>query len=103
MDEKLINNLKSESRWLRLLFIVIFYIAGYLAGLVILALALAQIVHGFIKGQPNERLLTLSSGLNQYFFQVLQFITNNSDTKPYPFSDWPEADTRSSSETGAQL
>ncbi len=103
MDEQLVNNLKSQSRWLRLLYVVIFYIAGYLAGLLILVIGLVQIVHGFIKGQPHERLLVLSSGLNHYFFQVLQFITSNSDTKPYPFSDWPGADTHSSSSTDAQL
>ena len=96
MDEKVINNLKSESRWLRLLFMVVFYMAAYITGLVILLVVIVQVIHGFIKGKPNERLLELSAGLNRYFYQVLQFISYNSDTKPYPFSDWPKGDDKPS-------
>ncbi|WP_062269958.1 DUF4389 domain-containing protein [Endozoicomonas arenosclerae] len=90
MDEKVIDNLKSESRWLRLLFMVLFYMVANLAGLLILVISVVQVAHGFIKTEPNSRLLEFSSGLNQYFYQIIQFMTYNSDTKPYPFSDWPE-------------
>ena len=96
MDENVIKNLKSESRWLRLLFMVVFYFAAYLAGMAILLLAIVQVLHGFIKGSPNERLLVLSGGLNRYFYQVLQYVTYNSDSKPYPFNDWPGAEDSSS-------
>lgn len=90
MDENVIKNLKSESRWLRLLFMVIFYFVAYLAAMAIALIAIIQAIHGFIKGSPNTRLLALSGGLNYYFYQVFQYITYNSDQKPYPFSDWPD-------------
>ena len=98
MDEKLIENLKSESRWLRLVFMVLFAMAAYVAGFLIFLVAVVQLVHGFIKGQPNDRLLTFSAGLNQYVFQIIQFVTFNIETKPYPFSDWPQAEDDSSPE-----
>ncbi len=94
MDENVMNNLKSESRWLRLLFMVLFYMLAHVAGLLILVVAIVQVVHGFVKGAPNERLLDLSNGLNHFFFQIIQYITYNSETKPYPFSDWPNEKTQ---------
>ncbi|WOG30322.1 DUF4389 domain-containing protein [Endozoicomonas sp. 8E] len=89
MDEKVLDNLKSESRWLRLLFMVLFYMLAHIVGLLILLIAIIQVVHGFIKSEPNARLLDFTAGLNQYFYQIIQFVTYNADTKPYPFSDWP--------------
>ena len=93
MDENVLDNIKSESRWLRLFFMAVYYMAFYFfAGLIVLFVASIQIVYGFIKGEPNQRLLMLTSGLNSYIHQILQYITYNSDIKPYPFSDWPSDD-----------
>ena len=89
MDEKIVNNLKSESRWLRLIFMILFAALGYLAILVILVLACVQAIAGFITGSPNTRLLEFSSSLNQFTYQCIQFLTYNSEEKPFPFSDWP--------------
>lgn len=89
MDKKIVNNLKSESRWLRLLFMILFAVLGYLAILVVALLACFQAVVGFITGNPNTRLKEFSKGLNQFIFQSIQFLTYNSEEKPFPFSDWP--------------
>jgi len=37
----------------------------------------------------NERLLDFSSDLSVYIYQILQFLTFNSEAKPYPFAVWP--------------
>ncbi|WP_067517800.1 DUF4389 domain-containing protein [Endozoicomonas ascidiicola] len=90
MDENIVDNLKSESRWFRLVFMVLFGIAAYLAGFLVMLIALIQAVHGFVVGEPNQRLLSFSDSVNQYIFQIASFLTFNSDVKPYPFSDWPQ-------------
>ncbi len=90
MDEKVVNNLKSESRWLRLVFMVVFGVVAYLAAFLIMLIALIQAVHGFVMSEPNERLLTFSAGVNRFIYQIAGFLTYNSDVKPYPFSDWPQ-------------
>ena len=95
MDDKLVNNLKSESRWLRLLFMAFYLVAGYFAGLLVFIVALVQTVLGFVSGEPNARLLGFSKSLNLYFFQILEFLTFNAEKKPFPFSDWPENESRS--------
>lgn len=68
--------------------------AAYITALIISLVVGIQVIYGFIKGAPNERLRSLSKGLNLYFYQVLQYIGYNSDTRPFPFSDWPDADKK---------
>ncbi|USE39288.1 DUF4389 domain-containing protein [Endozoicomonas sp. SCSIO W0465] len=89
MEEKIVNNLKSESRWLRLVFMVVFAFVAYLAAFLVMLIAIVQAVHGFVMGEPNDRLLKFSGGVNQYIYQIAGFLTYNVDVKPYPFSDWP--------------
>ena len=96
MDEKVVNNLKSESRWLRLAFMLMFAVVAYLAAFVVVLLALAQAVHGFFTGEPNERLIKFSASVNRYIFQMTSFLTYNSDVKPFPFADWPTSEGQSS-------
>ena len=91
MDEKIVNNLKSESRWLRLFFMILYATLGYLAILVAVFTACFQTFLGFITGGPNSQLKEFSAGLNQFIFQSVQFLTYNSEEKPFPFSDWPSA------------
>lgn len=93
MDEKLLNNLKSETRWFRLLFMAMFAFVGNVVLMLIFLIAFVQAVHGFITGDANHRLLQLSTGLNQYLYQVTNYLTFNSEQKPYPFSDWPQTPT----------
>ena len=100
MDDKMMQNLKSESRWLRLLFMVLFVVVGYFAAMVALFVAVIQVVHGFVTGEPNVRLLNLSNSLNQFLFQILQYLTFNSESKPYPFSDWPDTARDSTPDDG---
>ncbi|WP_257285099.1 DUF4389 domain-containing protein [Endozoicomonas sp. SESOKO1] len=85
----MVNNFKSESRWLRLVFMVVFGVVAYLAAFLVMLIAIVQVVHGFIMSEPNDRLLKFSAGVNRYIFQIAGFLTYNSDVKPYPFSDWP--------------
>ena len=90
MDEKVMDNLKSESRWLRLLFMVLYLFAGYFAAMLAVLIGVIQAIVGFLTGEPNTRLQAFSASLNVYLYQILEFISYNSDAKPFPFSDWPD-------------
>lgn len=96
MDDTLKKNLKSESVWLRILYMAIFYLVIQIAIMLIIVLAVAQALFALVTGEPNRNLRQFSSSLNQYFFQVIHFMTFNSDLKPYPFTDWPKAEAEPS-------
>ena len=92
MDEKLKKNLMSESLWLRILYMVIFYLVSQVAIMLVAVLAVAQALFNLVTGKPNLNLQEFSIGLNRYLYQILCFLTFNSDKKPYPFTDWPKVD-----------
>ncbi|WP_426417539.1 DUF4389 domain-containing protein [Aestuariirhabdus sp. LZHN29] len=90
MEESIKQHLKSESQWLRLLFMVVFWVIMQIARLVVGVVVLAQILFALVTGGPNTNLLNFSRSLNLFIYQTLQFLTYNSDEKPFPFSDWPQ-------------
>ncbi len=89
MNESIKTHIKSESQWLRILFMLLFWILLQLTRMVVVIVVLAQILFSLISGQANQNLLEFSASLNQFIYQNLQFLTYNSDDKPFPFADWP--------------
>ena len=84
------NNLKSEREWLRVLFMVLFWVCSRVASFVVSIIALVQIVFALVTRQENENLRRLGSSLSQYIAQIVNYLTYNSDDKPFPIADWPE-------------
>ena len=92
MDEKLKSNLTSGKHWLRLLYMIVFAVCLQVASFVMWVLVALQFLFSLIRGEDNENLRTFGASLSKYIFQALQFLTYNSEEKPFPFSDWPAAD-----------
>ncbi|MCX4024877.1 DUF4389 domain-containing protein [Endozoicomonas sp. SM1973] len=90
MDQLVKQNIKSDSQWLRVLFIVLYGIAYQVAELVVLFIVIIQILFSLFTGEPNQKLTQFADGVNRFIFQILQFITYKTDEKPFPFQDWPE-------------
>ncbi len=86
------NNFLSESIWIRILYMLLYWIAGHIAIALILLIAVVQAVLSLVTGQPNLNLQEFSLGLNRFLYQTGCFLTFNSDSKPFPFSDWPAAE-----------
>jgi hypothetical protein len=37
----------------------------------------------------NPRLVEFAPGLSRYIYEILRYVTYESDERPFPFSDWP--------------
>ncbi|NNC76510.1 MAG: DUF4389 domain-containing protein [Woeseiaceae bacterium] len=96
VDEKEVSgsaleeHLKSRPTWLRLVFMFVFYFLASIASLV----ASVVIVLGFLwvlfTGETNEQLKRTGQGIASYVYQIIQYLTYNSDVRPFPFdADWP--------------
>ncbi len=88
------ENIKSRSTWLRLVFMVVCYVLASVASLV----ASVVIVLGFLwvlfTGEANRRLQRAGQSIASYIYQIIRYLSFNSDEKPYPFdADWPSGDT----------
>lgn len=86
------EHLTAASTWLRGFIMLIYIIIGYIA---IFWIAAAVIIFQFgsllFTGKLNERLLPFGQSLSIYISQILLYLTYNTDDKPFPFSNWPNA------------
>ena len=89
MDKNLKEKLLVKEKWIRgllmLLFVAIKYVTSFLIGVI----SLFQFVSDLLFDQPNSKLLEFSKHLNIYLLQIANFLTFNSNAKPFPFTDWP--------------
>jgi hypothetical protein len=84
------QNLRSRSTWLRLVFMIVIAICAEVARLVGGVIVLLQFLHVLFTGKPNERLLDTGLSLAQYFCQVVEYLTFNTEVRPFPFdAEWP--------------
>jgi hypothetical protein len=90
MDKILKEKLLVKDKWVRGLLMLLFMVLKYVASFLINVIALFQFVADLLSGQPNSKLLEFSRRLNIYLLQITNFLTFNSDVKPFPFTDWPE-------------
>jgi len=91
MDEQTLSNIKSKSQWMRLLFMVLFAVINYFVRMIILLIAVVQFLLMILSGKPNQNLLKFGGSLSTFSYQIMLFLTYNSETKPFPFSDWPSS------------
>ncbi len=80
----------SADHWLRFVFMVLFAGIACVASYVVAVLIFIQFVFALFTGNPNDRLRIFGASLSQYIFEILSFLTYNSEDKPFPFADWPE-------------
>lgn len=101
--EDVVGNLRKPSAWLRVIFMLAFAAFLYLIiAPVILVLMVVQVLFVVITGQGNKNLRFLGSALTVYVSQILEFITYNSETKPFPFSDFPGASEQAEAQAPAR-
>jgi len=89
MSDDIVDNLKEPSHWLRILFMLGFSVALYVVGMVVLVLTLAQVLFSLLSGKDNPNLRSLGSSLSRYIFEILMFLTYNSEVRPFPFTPFP--------------
>lgn len=87
------SHLTGKQIWLRglymLLFVAIYHVAEFVIGVVVIL----QFLFSLFTGQVNTRLLQFGRSLSRYAYQVLCYLTFNSEQMPYPFDDWPSDDS----------
>jgi len=88
--ENIIVNEKKElkDKLLRGGYILLFAIFYSIAEVVLSAIVIFQFLHTLIKDDINTRLKVFSSQINIYVYDILQYVTYNSEVKPYPFTEW---------------
>jgi hypothetical protein len=90
MQKDLKEKLLVKEKWIRGLLMLLFAVIKYIVSFLIYIIALFQFGTDLLTGQPNSKLLVFSKHLNIYLLQIANFLTFNSEIKPFPLSSWPE-------------
>ena len=90
MEEETKKRLTSRDVWMRALYMVFFTIAYSISELIITLLVIFQFLTILFTGHANEALLRFSNNLSTFVYQILRFVTFNTETQPFPFSAWPD-------------
>ena len=90
MKEEMRENLIDEGIWMRGVFMILFLIAYNIVEFLILLVALFQFVAVLFTGRVNEAVLRLGNNLSFFALETFQYLTFNSNLRPFPFSPWPD-------------
>jgi hypothetical protein len=84
------EHLKSRSTWLRLFFMIVVSVFYAIARLVTTVVVIVQFCHVLFTGQVNAQLRAFGQSLATYTYQIVTYLTFNTEVRPFPFdAQWP--------------
>jgi len=84
------DHVKSRATWLRLFFIIVFCALYFVSRIVVFAVVVLQFFWLLFTGAVNEQLRALGQSLAGYTYEIVRFLTFNSNVRPFPFdAPWP--------------
>lgn len=89
MEATLKENVKRRNTWVRALYMLMFAVIYQVTELVLWAVVVLQFLFALFAGRPNARLLTFGQGLSSFVYEILRYLTYNSEERPFPFAPWP--------------
>lgn len=81
---------QDSSVWMRGLYMLIFLFFLGVAKFVAFVVILFQFLTVLFTTETNKKLLSFGESLSLYHYQVMLFLTYNSEEHPFPMADWPE-------------
>lgn len=88
MPKEAPKHYKSKKTWSRFFFMIIFALIYCLAEMVVFAVIVLQALNQLWTGKKNQYLLEFGQGLCLYFYDIFQYLTYNTENKPFPFASW---------------
>ena len=101
ISERLAENIKEQSTWIRGFFMLVFLVIYGVSKAVLIAVVIFQFVSRLLTRQTNSRLQVFSVSLVAYLYQIALYLTYNSEEQPFPFGEWPRADVLGGAAVGA--
>jgi len=86
-DEKQEKPNQVKTRLISMLVLVVSF--GIAEG-VLIALIIGQTLFGLFTKEPNDAMKKLAKQLSDYIYDTLQYLTFNSEERPFPYQGWDE-------------
>ena len=102
-DELNTNDIKSSilssKHWIRLVYMLLFALMLHVTSIAMWVLCAMQFLFTLFTGKDNVNLRYLGKSITRFIGQALDFLTYNTEAKPFPFADWPVDGTSNSGST----
>ncbi|TGG95947.1 DUF4389 domain-containing protein [Natronospirillum operosum] len=92
------NQGKWEYLLFRILYMILFWLLSRLAWVLVGIFAVVQLIFVVIRSERQPDLLRFSSSTVLFARQCGDYLTFQSEYKPFPFNDWPPSEAPGSSE-----
>ena len=84
------ENLKTRSTWRRLFFMFVVILLYSVSRVVVSMVVLLQFFWVLFTGETNKPLERFGQSLATYTYQIIRYLTFNTEERPFPFDlDWP--------------
>ena len=83
-------NVKSRSTWMRLVFMLVLFVLWGISRVVVGAVVVLQFLFVLFTAKTNDQLTELGQSLATYSYQLVLYLTFNTEQRPFPFdAEWP--------------
>ena len=90
MNNDLEENISNTNTWMRGFYMLLFGFIYWITKFVLAGVVVINFGFSVVSGRPNESLTDFGQQLSNYVYNILRFLTFNSEHKPFPFADWDE-------------
>ncbi|GAB6068122.1 hypothetical protein JCM13664_14410 [Methylothermus subterraneus] len=87
MDTELSRHFKEPHTWRRIFFMLVFALILGFVRLILWAVILFQVGSKLLTGQDNPHARQLGATLAVYLYQIVLFLTFNTEQMPFPFAE----------------
>ena len=85
------KNVREKNTWLRLLFMIVMTVAWSIAVFITCAVVVVNFFYVLLTGKTNSRLTEFGQSLSTYLYQIVRFMTFNTESRPFPMDEeWPD-------------
>ncbi len=88
MNAQIDFDITLPSTWRRIAFMLIYAVIDGIVRTLLWAVILLQTITALVTGKPNRNILDFGRNLSVYIYHIMLFMTFNTETLPFPFSDW---------------
>lgn len=74
----------------RLLTMVVLAVSTWVALSVLIVLIIGQTLFGLFSKEPNDSMRQLAKRITDYTYSALNYLSFNSDVKPFPYQGWDD-------------
>ena len=91
MSDDFKQRLQNIETWKRGLYMLFFITAYWISKFIIGTVMLFQFIAVLFFGKTNEQVLKHSQNFSTYVYQIVLYLTYNSEQRPFPFgAEWPD-------------